>query len=361
MTSIDKGQLIYKARLAEQAGRDEDLLGLMKQVAQMDVELSADERNLLSLAFKNVSGSIRSSYRTIASIEKKLSAADATVDATKREAVQMYREKIQCEMEELCNDLLRLIDTIHLPKASDDVEGHVFYLKLKADYFRYLAEVLSNRDDSKDIACKCSEFYKQAHDLAISKLPSVSTLLLGVALNYSVFFYETANDSTSATQIAKTAFDLAMAELNDASDEVYRESVLIMQLIRDNLALWGNLGGGTTAEHSGGEEDVAMEDKPDVQPEPKEGIVSEEQAAAGATHGEELKPIAMDTEQPVETKATEEVEPIAMDIEQPAETKAMEEQKPVEQPAEKMGDEDPVKSVETSGSDPKGEKKVEGA
>ena len=84
------------------------MLAVMKQVAELDVEMSVDERNLLSLAFKNVAGSIRSSYRTIASIEKKLSNAMkvGSIDATKQDAVQMYREKIQCEMEELCNDVV---------------------------------------------------------------------------------------------------------------------------------------------------------------------------------------------------------------------------------------------------------------
>jgi 14-3-3 protein epsilon len=61
---------------------------------------------------------------------------------------------------------------------------------------------------------------------------------LGLALNFSVFYYEILNSPDRACHLAKQAFDDAIAELDSLSEESYRDSTLIMQLLRDNLTLW---------------------------------------------------------------------------------------------------------------------------
>jgi 14-3-3 protein epsilon len=57
-------------------------------------------------------------------------------------------------------------------------------------------------------------------------------------LNFSVFYYEILNSPDRACHLAKQAFDDAIAELDSLSEESYRDSTLIMQLLRDNLTLW---------------------------------------------------------------------------------------------------------------------------
>ena len=64
------------------------------------------------------------------------------------------------------------------------------------------------------------------------------SIRLGLALNYSVFHYEIRNEPDKACSLAKSAFDDAIAELDTLSEESYKDSTLIMQLLRDNLTLW---------------------------------------------------------------------------------------------------------------------------
>ena len=71
MSQVDKDELVQRAKLAEQAERYDDMASAMKSVTETGVELSNEERNLLSVAYKNVVGARRSSWRVISSIEQK--------------------------------------------------------------------------------------------------------------------------------------------------------------------------------------------------------------------------------------------------------------------------------------------------
>ena len=105
------------------------------------------------------------------------------------------------------------------------------------DYHRYLAEFALG-DKRKDSADKSLEAYKSASDVAVTELPPTHPIRLGLALNFSVFYYEILNSPDRACHLAKQAFDDAIAELDTLSEESYKDSTLIMQLLRDNLTLW---------------------------------------------------------------------------------------------------------------------------
>ena len=105
------------------------------------------------------------------------------------------------------------------------------------DYHRYLAEFALG-DKRKDSADKSLEAYKAASDVAVTELPPTHPIRLGLALNFSVFYYEILNSPDRACHLAKQAFDDAIAELDTLSEESYKDSTLIMQLLRDNLTLW---------------------------------------------------------------------------------------------------------------------------
>lgn len=105
------------------------------------------------------------------------------------------------------------------------------------DYHRYLAEFATG-DKRKESADKSLEAYKAASEVAVTELPPTHPIRLGLALNFSVFYYEILNSPDRACHLAKQAFDDAIAELDTLSEESYKDSTLIMQLLRDNLTLW---------------------------------------------------------------------------------------------------------------------------
>jgi len=227
----DKEVLVNRAKLAEQAERYEDMAKFMKDVTELKNPLSEEERNLLSVAYKNVVGVRRSSWRVISSIEAKNGDNEERAKFAKE-----YREKIEGELNKICKEVLELLDN-YLINETEKPESKVFYLKMKGDYFRYIAEV-AHGDDKPDVVQKSSEAYSTAYEVAKKDMEPTHPIRLGLALNYSVFHYEIANKPEAACKMAKEAFDDAIAELDQLKDETYKDSTLIMQLLRDNLTLW---------------------------------------------------------------------------------------------------------------------------
>lgn len=108
---------------------------------------------------------------------------------------------------------------------------------MKGDYYRYISEF--SCDESKASAsASAKESYQKATEIAESELKSTHPIRLGLALNFSVFFYEILNKPQQACDMAKRAFDDAITEFDSVSEDSYKDSTLIMQLLRDNLTLW---------------------------------------------------------------------------------------------------------------------------
>lgn len=246
-------KLVEMAKLAEQAERYDDMVKYMTALTQKGEKLSDEQRNLLSVAFKNVVGARRSAWRIISSIEQKANEKSDS-QGLAAELAKSYREEIEKELEKRCNDVLELI-TKHLlasvEKTENPTEARVFYLKMKGDYYRYLVEVTTG-DRRKELANDSHEAYAEATTAAI-ELPSTHPIKLGLALNFSVFHYEIMNDGTKACDLAKKAFDDAIAELDHLKEDSYKDSTLIMQLLRDNLTLWTSENDSATGQEGEGQ------------------------------------------------------------------------------------------------------------
>ncbi|XP_058087134.1 14-3-3-like protein [Magnolia sinica] len=234
-TPSPREENVYMAKLAEQAERYEEMVEFMEKVTACvdSEELSVEERNLLSVAYKNVIGARRASWRIISSIEQKEESRGKDDHVA---SIREYRGKIESELSSICDGILRLLDTRLIPSASAG-DSKVFYFKMKGDYHRYLAEFKTGAD-RKEAAESTLAAYKSAQDIATAELAPTHPIRLGLALNFSVFYYEILNSPDRACSLAKQAFDEAIAELDTLGEESYKDSTLIMQLLRDNLTLW---------------------------------------------------------------------------------------------------------------------------
>ncbi|KAK4376604.1 hypothetical protein RND71_002900 [Anisodus tanguticus] len=212
---------VYMAKLAEQAERYDEMVESMKKVAKLDVELTVEERNLLSVGYKNVIGARRASWRIMSSIEQK---EESKGNEQNVKLIKGYRQKVEEELSKICSDILEIIDKHLIPSAGTGEAT--------------AATVTANTD-----------------------LSSTHPIRLGLALNFSVFYYEIMNSPERACYLAKQAFDEAIAELDTLSEESYKDSTLIMQLLRDNLTLWTS-----DLPEDGGEENVKADEAKAVEP-----------------------------------------------------------------------------------------------
>jgi len=224
---------VYFAKLAEQAERYDEMANHMENVGKGGEELSVEERNLLSVAYKNAVGSRRAAWRIITSVEQKEKSKGNDEQA---KYAKEYCGKVEAELQKICDTILGLLDNSLISKATTG-ESKVFYQKMKADYYRYIAE-FSDGDAKSKAAENARLSYEEAHKLAKTDLVVTHPIRLGLALNYSVCQYEVFQNPDEACRIARTAFEDAMAELDNIEGDSYRDSTLIMQLLRDNLTLW---------------------------------------------------------------------------------------------------------------------------
>ncbi|PPR99037.1 hypothetical protein GOBAR_AA21628 [Gossypium barbadense] len=244
--SKERERFVYIAKLAEQAERFDDMVTSMKKLAELDVELTVEERNLLSVGYKNVIGARRASWRILSSIEQKEESKGNEQNVKK---IKTSRQKVESELSNICKDIMGVINE-HLIPSCLGGESTVFYYKMKGDYYRYLAEFKMG-DERKEAADQSMKAYQAIVYLVLEnpKMPSATTtaeaelppthpIRLGLALNFSVFYYEIMNSPERACHLAKQAFDEAISELDTLSEESYKDSTLIMQLLRDNLTLW---------------------------------------------------------------------------------------------------------------------------
>merc|ERR1712178_139320 len=147
-----------------------------------------------------------------------------------------YCSKVEAELDKICQTILGVLDGNLIPKATNG-ESKVFYQKMKADYYRYIAE-FTDGDKKTKAAESARVAYTEAQTVAEKGLAVTHPIRLGLALNFSVFQYEVLQNPEEACKMARTAFEDAIAELDNMGEESYKDSTLIMQLLRDNLPLW---------------------------------------------------------------------------------------------------------------------------
>ena len=127
-------EYIFLARVAEQAERFDDMVDQLEHVlAEKGADVTSDERNLLSVAFKNLISSKRAACRTIAAIEQNPKYAKFS------DALATYKAGIEVKLQEDCQRIIDMINNKVLAKSCDG-EPKAFFIKMVGDYYRYIAE-----------------------------------------------------------------------------------------------------------------------------------------------------------------------------------------------------------------------------
>lgn len=272
---MDLPTLLEFAKVCETAERFEDMSEIMKQIvikSKKNEEVLTDEhQSLMSVAFKNVVGDLRKAMR-------KLELEDPEKDF--QDLQGSYKARIIQQVKTQCTSVIDLLEQNLLDKAfvashnnsweeaakkhkdheeivnaeeskkeavlqklfmkdltadtKKKLEAQTFYLKMLGDYWRYLSEAAPS-NKSKDSA---HANYEDAWKMAKSFMAPTHPTRLGLALNSSVFVQEIKKDTKQAQKIAKEAFESAIQSLDTLNDGSYKDSTLIMQLLRDNLTIW---------------------------------------------------------------------------------------------------------------------------
>jgi len=244
-SSLDRESALYMAKLAEQAERYDDMVKYMRRIVDLGIpanELSVEERNLLSVGYKNMMSVRRTAWRTVQQYLEKNKEDGNEKNAGYDENYSDYiSQEVFKLIDEVRDDIVNVyVDGKNKCSGDDDAEVIVFFKKMEGDYNRYGAEITETKADKRQkFQADAKAAYENAQEVA-KNLPSTNPIRLGLALNFSVFHYEICDQKQEASTLAKEAFDTAIDHLDTLGDDEYKDSTLIMQLLKDNLTLWNN-------------------------------------------------------------------------------------------------------------------------
>ena len=230
--NFTREEYVYLSKLYEKAEKYNDMFKYVNKFVELEPKLTKDERNILSSGYKNIVSDKRASWRILNNMEKREEKKNTSQISNIREV----KDNIEKELSQICDEIQNMVDKYLLPNATDS-ENKVFYLKLKGDYYRYKCEYLIGKD-LEDVCIKADKVYKEALDIANKELPISNSTRLGLSLNYSVFYYEIKKLKDEAINIAKNAFDESMKILDDLEISKAKDTLLIIQLLKENLISW---------------------------------------------------------------------------------------------------------------------------
>lgn len=144
-----------------------------------------------------------------------------------------YKKRIEESLYKDCEHIIDLIKTKVLSKPAED-EAKAFFVKMVGDYYRYIAETAQGAklEQVKQEALKA---YTEANGI---NLPPCNPIKLGLALNFSVFYYEVMKDHKKACQLADESLQAALDKIDDLGEDDFRDAKSIIELLKENLTLW---------------------------------------------------------------------------------------------------------------------------
>lgn len=224
-------EYIYLSKLYEKAQRYEDMISAINDYIELDPKLTKEERNILSAGYKNILYDKRENWKFLSSMERK----EMKKKSKQVIYIQEIKNHIEKEIKKIVDNVHNIIDKYLIPNCEDN-ESKIFYMRLKADHYRYLCEL----SKEKEFIEKAEKIYKEAYNIAIKELPHINNERIGLCLNLALFYYEIKGDKNEGYKIAKNCFEESMKYLEDFQKFKSKEALMLIQLLKENLIFWSS-------------------------------------------------------------------------------------------------------------------------
>ena len=219
-------------KLINKTNRPKDIIFFIEKILNINKTLDEEIKIIYNSNCKKITNNFRKSLRNInEEIEKNKSS-----DKILLMRLNDLKKKIFEELQFFCQHLSDVLSNILIPNCLNDKEKF-YYLKMKADYLRYICENEEIINNSQiDLI---EEYYKQSLEIASKEFENFSIQYLGLILNYSVFLFEIAKKKDKAILLTEEAY-YNIIDLYDVniSNDIYYNSTPYLQMLIDNLTIW---------------------------------------------------------------------------------------------------------------------------
>lgn len=211
---------------------------IVKKIIDLDPNLSEEDRNILTIAYKNPVTSRRDTLRNIENVYlQNFDEQDEDYNPKRFERMKDFEQKIKNELEELCIELINLVDEKILSRSTVYPEERVFYEKMKGDFYRYICENRP-REEVEEYINNAKQCYNDGLEIGRTELSQASPTFLGLVLNYTVFLYEIMDLKEEAIELSKRTFTDTQDLIDTMDDNSFSESSMILHLLQDNCQRW---------------------------------------------------------------------------------------------------------------------------
>lgn len=142
--------------------------------------------------------------------------------------------KVEMELRDFCQDVVNNIENVVYNLTNEDNDSLIFFQKLKADFLKYLLDLVDDDEDKLSIENECQAMYQASYELC-NYLSPYSPLVLSTILNYSVFLYHVNNDTQLALDIADSGYTNCILALNG---RMHDKVNYIINIIQENMETW---------------------------------------------------------------------------------------------------------------------------
>jgi len=233
MKNLTKEEILYLSKISLKLQRYDDMKALLKKLLISDEKFGSEEINLFCIAYKHIINTKRSNYRLLLAqyeLERKHKRIKKQILLEPK--LHSLRKEIEVNCREIISVLKKFLETNPVTTKVD-----LIYMKMHADFHRYLAETATG-DELQKAKQSALSIYEECYEKSKKELPKIDPVRLGIALSYSTLYSDILEEPNKACLVAKRAFQEALTELdtlfdNEYSDEEFNEVIVMIQGLRD--------------------------------------------------------------------------------------------------------------------------------